>query len=146
MPLSLQPCMSSALPFGLEVMITTVINFVSTEPNSNVYDALTFSLELDIHLLEHLHRVRAAALLLGVEQDVALLRNLALDHVEQDGAEGLLHVRADPDEEPVVELQAGGEHSADTGASADGDTATVEMAEVGETCEPMQGSARCVEE
>ena len=102
---------------------------------SKIRKTRTLSLERDVDILEHLHRVRTAPLLLGVEQNVALLRDRALDHVEQDGAERLLHVGADPDEEPVVELHAGGKDGADAGTGADGDAAAVEMAEVGETCE-----------
>lgn len=61
-----------------------------------------------------------------------------MDHVEEDGAESLLHVRADPDKEPVIELHGGGEDGADTGARADGDAATEEMREVGQA-----GKLRC---
>ena len=104
---------------------------------------LTLSLERDIHILQHLHRIRAASLLLSVEEDVALLRDRALDHVEQDGAERLLHVGADPDEEPVVELETGGEDGADTRAGADGDAAAVEMAEVGKASELESGVRQC---
>ena len=51
----------------------------------------------------------------------------------RDGrAERLLLVRADPDEEPVVELYTGGEDSADTGAGADGDAAAVQVRQVGQ--------------
>lgn len=56
-----------------------------------------------------------------------------MDHVEEDGSESLLHVRADPDKEPVVELHGGGEDGTDTRARADGDAATEEMREVGQT-------------
>ena len=93
---------------------------------------LTLGLEGDVDVLEHLHRVRTAALLLGVEEDVPLLGDRAVDHVEEHGAEGLLHVGADPDEEPVVELYTGGEDSADTGAGADGDAAAVQVRQVGQ--------------
>ena len=121
--------MSSALPTGLDVMMTTVSITVSSNcPTSWKSRKRTLSFERHIHILEHRHRIRAAPFLLGVEQDVALFRDLALDHVEQDGPKGLFHVRTDPDEEPVVELEAGGEDSADAGTGADGDAAAVEMA------------------
>ena len=58
-----------------------------------------------------------------------------MNHIEQDWSERLLHVGTDPDEEPVVELNAGGENSADAGASADGDAASEEVRQVGETSE-----------
>ena len=93
---------------------------------------LTLSLERDVDILEHLHRVRTAPLLLGVEQDVALLRDRALDHVEEHGPERALHVRADPDQEPVVELHRRREHRADAGARADRDAAPEEVREVGQ--------------
>ena len=126
--------MSSALPTGLEVMRTT--GNVG-QPRAHIVRnaSLTLSLERDIDLLEHLHRVRAAALLFGVVQDVALLRDGALDHVEEHGSERALHVRTDPDQEPVVELHAGREHSTDTRTCADGDTAVVKVGEVRETSE-----------
>lgn len=96
---------------------------------------LTFSLECDVDILQHLHRVRAATLLLGIEKNVALLGDRAVDHVEEDGAEALLHVRANPDQEPVVELHGGGQDGADTGTRADGNTATEEVGQVRKTSE-----------
>ena len=93
----------------------------------------TLSPKRHIDILQHLHRIGPATLFLRVKDHKALLRDLAVDDVEEDRAEGVLHVGADPDEEPVVELSAGGEDSADAGAGADGDTAAVEVAEVGET-------------
>ena len=88
----------------------------------------TLSLERHIHILEHRHRIRAAPFLLGVEQDVTLLGHPTSDHLEENGTESLFHVGTDPDEEPVVELEAGGEDSANAGTGADGDAAAVEMA------------------
>lgn len=96
---------------------------------------LTLSLESDVDILEHLHGVRTTALLLGVEQNVTLLGHSAGDHVEENGSEGLLHVRADPDEEPVVQLHGSGENSSNTRSSADSNTTAVEMREVEETGE-----------
>ena len=101
-------------------------------PNRVARDQHDLRLERHVDLLEHLHRVWPAALLLGVVEDVALLRDRALDHVEEDGAEGFFHVGSDPDEEPVVELHGRREHSANTRTGADGDTAAVEMGEVGQ--------------
>lgn len=95
----------------------------------------TLSLEGNVDIFEHLHGVGAAAFLLGVEEDVALFWDPAMDHVEEDRPEGLLHIRPDPDEEPVVELQAGREHSTDSRAGADRNAAPVKMAEVRETSE-----------
>lgn len=129
--------MSSALPAGLEVMRTTA-RCVSLACGYDVEVVLTLGLEGDVDVLEHLHGVRATALLLGVEEDVALLGHGAVDHVEEDGAEGLLHVRADPDQEPVVELDSRGQHSTDTGARADGNATLEEVGEVwktGELCD-----------
>ena len=139
MPFSLQPCMSSALPTGLEVMRTT--GNVG-QPRAHIVRnaSLTLSLERDINLLEHLHRVRAAALLFGVVQDVALLRDGALDHVEEHGSERALHVRTDPDQEPVVELHCRREHRADAGARADRDAAPEEVREVGQPGELCDGA------
>ena len=94
-------------------------------------DIPTFGLEGDIYILQHFHRVWAAAFLLGIEEDVALLGDGSVDHVEENGAESLFHVRSDPDEEPIVKLDTGGKYGADTGASTDRDTATVQMGEVG---------------
>lgn len=88
---------------------------------------LTFSFECDIDILQHLHRVRAATLLLCIEENVALLGNRAVDHIEEDGAEALLHVRTNPDQEPVVELHGSGQDSTDTGTRANGNTATEEV-------------------
>ena len=96
---------------------------------------LTLSLKRNIDVLEHLHRVRPAALLLRVEEDVALLGHAPLDHLEQHRAERRLHVRADPDEEPVVELHARRAHRADARARADRDAAAVQVAEVRQTRE-----------
>ena len=104
---------------------------------------LTLSLERVVDVPEHLHRVRATALLLSVVKNVALLGNRAVDHVEEDRAERLLHVRTDPDEEPVVELDAGGEDGADARAGADGDAAAVEMSEVGETGKLRKNAYAC---
>ena len=95
----------------------------------------TLSVPVLVNLLENLHRVWTASFLLGIEQNVALLRDLALDHVEQNGSKGFLHVGADPDEEPVVELDAGGKHGADARARADGNTTAVQVREVRETSE-----------
>ena len=92
----------------------------------------TFGLKRDIHFLEHLHRIRTSAFLLRVEQDASFLGHAPSDDVEQDRPERLLHVRADPDEEPVVKLSAGGEHRADTRAGADCDAAAVEVCKVGQ--------------
>lgn len=94
-------------------------------------EKLTLSLEGDVDILEHLHCVWAAALLLGIKEYVALLGDLAVDHIEENGAKGLLHIRADPDQEPVFELHRSGAHGTDTRTSADNDAAAVEMAEVG---------------
>ena len=95
-------------------MMTTVSITVSSDcPTRWKSRKRTLSLERHIHILEHRHRIRAAPFLLGVEEDVALLGDRAVDHVEEDRAEALLHVGADPDEEPVVELDAGGEDCAD---------------------------------
>ena len=60
-----------------------------------------------VDILEDLHRIRSPTFLLCVEQDVPLLWDPALDHIEEDGSERVLEVGADPDEEPVVELDAG---------------------------------------
>ena len=95
----------------------------------------TFSLERYINIFQHPHRIRSPALLLGVKQDIPLLRDASPDHVKEHRAEGLLHIRADPDEEPVVELHGGGEDGTDTGARADGNAATEEVSEVRETGE-----------
>ena len=62
----------------------------------------TLSSEGDIYFLEHFHGVRTTTLLLGIEEDISLLRHRKVDHVEEDRAESLLHVRTDPNEEPVV--------------------------------------------
>lgn len=53
-----------------------------------------------------------------------------MDHVEQYRPESLFHVRTNPDEEPVVELYAGGKDSANTRARADGNAAAEEVCEV----------------
>ena len=108
---------------------------VSQSIDSKENKSLTLSFEGDVNVLQHLHGVWPAALLLGVEEDVALLGDGAMDHVEEDGTERLLHVRADPDQEPVVELCAGGKYSTDTGTRADGDAAAVQVAKVGQTGE-----------
>lgn len=114
MPFSLQPCMSSALPAGLDVMRTTRVDKDQFMHVLMGEMKLTLSLEGDVDILEHLHGVRTTTLLLGVEQDVALLGHPTSDHLEEDGAESLLHVGTDPDEEPVVELQSSREHGSDT--------------------------------
>ena len=95
----------------------------------------TLSSEGDIDLLEHFHGVGSTSLLLGVEEDVALLGDRLRDHLKENRTEGLLHVRTDPDEEPVVELDAGREHCANTRTGADGDTTAVKVGEVGQTGE-----------
>ena len=74
---------------------------------------LTLGLEGDVDLLEHLHGVRTAALLLSVEEDVALLRHTAVDHIKEDGTERLFHVRTDPNQEPIVELHGSGQYGTD---------------------------------
>ena len=71
---------------------------------SERWKELTLSLEGDVNVLEHLHGIRTTALLFGIEEDVALLGHSAGDHVKEDGSESLLHVGADPNQEPVVEL------------------------------------------
>lgn len=126
--------MSSALPTGLEVMRTTVN---ANQPRDRCTEeiSLTLGLERDIDLLQHLHRVGAAAFLLGIIQDIALLRDGLLDHIEEHGSERALHVRTDPDQEPVVELHARREHGTDTRTRADGDTAAVEVSEVRKSSE-----------
>lgn len=74
---------------------------------------LTLGLEGDVYLLEHLHGVRTTALLFSVEEDVALLRHSAVDHIEEDGTERLFRVRTDPNQEPIVELHGSGQYGAD---------------------------------
>jgi hypothetical protein len=91
---------------------------------------LTLCLKGLVYILEHLDRVRTTTFLLGVEHNVAFLGDPALDDVKQDRAKRLLHVGADPDEEPVVELGAGGEHGADARAGADTDALLIEVGEV----------------
>lgn len=95
----------------------------------------TLGFEGDIDLLEHLHGVWPASLLLSVEEDVALLRHSAMDHVKEDGPKRLLHVGADPDQEPIVELHGGGEDRPDARASADGDASAEEVGKVRKTSE-----------
>lgn len=56
-----------------------------------------------------------------------------MDHVEEYRSEGLLHVRTNPDEKPVVELYASGKDSADARASADGNATAEEVGEVRKT-------------
>ena len=58
-----------------------------------------------------------------------------MNHIEQDWSECLLHVGTDPDEEPVLELNGRRQDSADTRASANGDTLLEEVREVRETSE-----------
>ena len=50
-----------------------------------------------------------------------------MNHVKERGAERVLHVGADPDEEPAVELHTGGEYSTNTRARTDRDTATIQV-------------------
>ena len=95
----------------------------------------TFSIKRHVDVLQHLHRIRPPPFLLRVEEDVPLLRYAPLDHIEQHRPKGLLRVRPNPDEEPVIELDCGGEYSSDTGSSADGDTTTEEVSEVRKTSE-----------
>ncbi len=123
--------MSSALPTGFEVMRTTVVYdrrqqraiHFAAEPR-------TFCLKGDVDILQHLHSVRATALLFGIEKNVALLWNGAVNHVEENRAKGLLHVGTNPDQEPVIQLYTSGQHSSDAGSSAYSDSATVEMSQV----------------
>lgn len=93
------------------------------------------SLECLVDVFKHLYGVRTASLLLGVEDDVALLGDAAFDHVKEDAAERLLHVGADPDEVPVIELDAGREDRPDAGSGTDADALLVEVREVGQTGE-----------
>ena len=58
-----------------------------------------------------------------------------MDHVEEHGTEALLHVRADPDQEPIVKLYGGGQNSTNTGARTDGNATAEEVGEIRETSE-----------
>ena len=78
-----------------------------------------------VDILEHLDCIGPPTFLLSVEQDVPPLWNLALDHVKDDGAERALEVGSDPDEEPIVELEACRQDSANSRPSADADAAAV---------------------
>lgn len=66
----------------------------------------TFCLESDIYILEHFHSVWSAAFLFRIEEDITLLRNSTLDHIKEYRPKGLLHIRTNPNEEPVIELHA----------------------------------------
>ena len=88
-----------------------------------------------VDILEHLDSVWAATFLLGVEEDVSFFGYCAVDHVEEHRTESLLHVRADPDQEPIVKLYGGGQNSTNTGARTDGNATAEEVGEVRETGE-----------
>ena len=74
-------------------------------------------------ILEELHCIRAAAALLRVPQDHALRLDMIMDEGGDGGAECALLVGADPDEEPILALDAGRERRADARARADADAA-----------------------
>lgn len=62
-----------------------------------------------------------------------------MNHVKENWSEAFLHVRADPNQEPVVELHSGGEHCADTRTGADGNAAAEEVGQIGKTSELCRG-------
>jgi hypothetical protein len=72
---------------------------------------------------QQLHRIRASTSLFAVPEDHALRFNVLLDQAGDGGAESTFLVGADPDEEPVGGLDAGGERGADACAGADADAA-----------------------
>ena len=87
-----------------------------------------------IDIFEHLDCIRSPTFLLGIEQDIPLLWNLALNHVEEDGTERVPEVGSDPDEVPVVELDARRQDGANSRPSADTDSTAVQMSQVWQTC------------
>jgi len=72
---------------------------------------------------QQLHGVRTATPLLAVPEDHALGLDVLMDETCDGGAECALLVGADPDEEPVGGLNAGGEGGADASTGADTDAA-----------------------
>ena len=72
---------------------------------------------------QQLHCVRTAAPLLAVPENHALGLDVLVNEACDGGAECALLVRADPDEEPVGRLDAGGEGGADASTGADTDAA-----------------------
>ena len=95
----------------------------------------TFSLKSVIDIAEHLHDIWPATLVLGVEEDVPVARNIAVDDIEEDRTKGIFQVGANPDQEPVIELHAGRQHRTDAGPGADADPTAEKVREKRETRE-----------
>lgn len=76
-------------------------------------------------VLEKLHTVRTSSALLGVPQNHALGFNVLMDETRDRRAECLFLVRADPDEEPVLALDASRQSRTNASARADADAALI---------------------
>ena len=76
-------------------------------------------------IFEQLHAIRASAPLLRVPQDHSLRLDVLPDQPCDRGTKGSFLIRANPDQEPIGALDAGGECRADASAGADADAAFV---------------------
>jgi hypothetical protein len=77
-------------------------------------------------ILDELHHVWTLAPFLAVPEAEALWLDVIVDELGDGGTEGLLLVRADPDQIPIFALDARRQRSAEPSAGADADTALIQ--------------------
>jgi len=129
--------MCSEIPKGTERIHSRLLAsfhqlFVSFVIRSNEDD---FSIPDLVYFLQDFERIRTAFPRLRVPKDSPFGTKIVVNERGNSGAEGLLHVTSNPDQEPVRGLKACGKGGAKTSSGAYSDTSLVQSGCIRDTSE-----------
>ena len=117
-------CMQTSLPTPLHHLIIALL--ITRNEDDLGSPALP-------RLLQQLHAIWPTASLLRIPEDHAFGLDMLFDEGVDCGTEGAFLVGADPDQEPVGRLDAGGECGTNARSCADADSASVHGGGVADT-------------